>query len=98
MQIPEPAAIREWHDVSPALFHEQIRPLNQPAVLRGAMRTWPAVKAGEGSAQQLVDYLLRFDRGSTVDTWVADPSVAGRIFYNDDLSGFNFEVRKQRLA
>jgi hypothetical protein len=98
MQTPEPAAIREWHDVSPALFHEQIRPLNQPAVLRGAIRAWPAVRAGEESAQRLVDYLLRFDRGTSVEVSVADPSVRGRIFYKDDLSGFNFEVRKQRLA
>jgi hypothetical protein len=98
MQVPQPSAIREWRDVTPALFHEQIVPLNQPAVLRGAVRDWPAVRAGASSPGDMVDYLLRFDRGVTVTTTVADASVRGRIFYNDALTGFNFEARRQPLA
>jgi hypothetical protein len=93
-----PAAIREWHDVTPAIFHEQVLPLNQPAVLRGLVSDWPAVHAGTQSARTLCDYLARFDQGTPVEVTRADASVGGRFFYNDALTGFNFERRRQSLS
>jgi hypothetical protein len=98
MTLPQPAAIREWHDVSPEQFHEHIVPANEPAVLRGAVRHWPAVRHAAGSPGALVGYLLRFDRGGIVNATVADASTEGRIFYNEDLSGFNFRSQPQPLA
>jgi hypothetical protein len=92
------AAIRDWHDVTPSVFHEQILPLNQPAVLRGLVRDWPAVRAGGESAQAMGAYLARFDRGGSTPVTLGDPSIGGRFFYNDALTGFNFERRRQPLA
>jgi hypothetical protein len=92
------AAIREWHGVTPAVFHEEIIPLHQPAVLRGLVRDWPAVQAGALSAKHMSDYLQRFDSGAPVEVTWGDPSIGGRFFYNDSLTGFNFERRRQPLS
>ena len=62
----------------------------QPAVLRGLVSDWPAVKQGQVSAAALVRYLQRFDSGKPVDALLASPEIDGRIFYNDAMTGFNF--------
>ncbi len=90
--------MREWQDVTTNVFHEQILPRGQPAVLRGLARSWPAVMAGSHSPGAMVQYLARFDSGSVAEVTLGDPSIGGRFFYNDALTGFNFERRKQPLA
>ena len=62
----------------------------QPAVLRGLAGAWPAVAAGLRSAESCVDYLRRFDNGHPVDAIMAPAEVEGRIFYDGDMSGFNY--------
>jgi hypothetical protein len=90
--------MREWRDVTTAVFNEQVLPLNQPAVLRGLVGDWPAVRAGVDSPRAMVDYLSRFDIGSAASTALGDPKIGGRFFYDDTLTGFNFERRKTPLA
>ncbi len=92
-----PVSMREWHDVTPALFHDQVLALNQPAVLRGLVRDWPVVKAA-GSPQSLCDYLGRFDSGGDVPVTLGAPEIGGKFFYDASLSGFNFERRRQTIA
>jgi hypothetical protein len=68
----------------------------QPAVFRGLVADWPAVAAGRRSAAATVEYLRRFDQGQPVDAIMTLPEIEGRIFYNADMSGFNFV--RNRLA
>ena len=90
--------MREWRDVTTAVFNEQILPLNQPAVLRGLVGDWPAVRAGVESPRAIVDYLTRLDIGSSASTAHGDPKIGGRFFYDDAMTGFNFERRKTPLV
>jgi hypothetical protein len=46
MATPEPTPVREWRDISAATFRDEIQASHQPAVIRGAVRDWPAVHAG----------------------------------------------------
>jgi len=62
----------------------------RPAVLRGLIDRWPSVHEARVSAGAAVAYLRRFDSGASVDAIMTPPEVAGRVFYNDTLSGFNF--------
>jgi len=94
----QPLPMREWRDVTPAVFSEQILPLNQPAVLRGLVGDWPAVRAGLESPRAIVDYLTRLDIGSSASTAHGDPKIGGRFFYDDAMTGFNFERRKIPLV
>lgn len=87
---PEPQPIREWADVTPEQFHAEIRPLGQPAVLRGLKRDWPIVQAGLQSAEAAVEYVSRFYRDKQIGTLTAPPSEKGRLFYNREMNGYNF--------
>ncbi len=93
-----PAQMREWHSVSPATFKNEILPQGLPAVLRGAVAHWPAVRAGRESPPAMAQYLLGFDAQASADTMFGDPSIGGHFFYNDDLTGLNFQRRPQPLA
>lgn len=70
----------------------------QPAVLKGLVNHWPVVKAARESDQAATDHLLSFDRGQVVKILVGDPSLHGRIFYRQDMKGFNFARQKGQFA
>ncbi len=82
---------REWHDVDLAMFRNEIMPLDRPAVLRGLVADWPATAAGRRSPQAFCDYIGRLDVGRPMQTAVGPASIKGRLFYRDDMQGFNFE-------
>jgi len=66
-------------------------PQDRPAVIKGLVSDWPAVRAGRKSPRALSDYIRSFDLGRPVQTAVGPPAIKGRLFYRDDMSGFNFE-------
>lgn len=90
--------IREWRDVTPATFRDEILSSGEPAVLRGAIRDWPAVRAGSQSPAAMANYLRAFDTGATAEAMIGDPAIRGRFFYNEQMTGLNFERRTERLA
>ncbi len=98
MPNSQPAAVREWRDVSAAVFRDQILPASQPALIRGAVRLWPAVTAGRESPASMANYLRGFDVGASADTMHGDASIGGKFFYNDQLSGVNFQRPSERIA
>jgi len=89
---------REWRKVDRSLFHLEIAPLNQPAVLRGLVNDWPAVRAGRESPRELSQYLRTFDTGKPIEAFFGAAEINGRFFYSDDLRGFNFEKKKLPFA
>ncbi|MEA1086093.1 MAG: cupin-like domain-containing protein [Sphingomonas sp.] len=87
-------ALPEIANVDRRTFEEDIRPAGRPVVLRQVGRDWPAVQAAQRSAEEGVAYLRRFSHGEPVAAILGEPSIGGRFFYNDDLTGMNF-VRGQ---
>jgi len=81
----------EWRDVDAARFREEIIPADRPAVLKGLVKDWPCVREAGKSPQALCDYLKAFDTGHAVQTALGPPAIKGRLFYRDDMTGFNFE-------
>jgi hypothetical protein len=90
--------IAEWREVDTATFRDRIYSTNQPAVLRGVVRHWPAVQRGSASAQAMCDYLLSLPQGAPVPLLTAHPSVKGRLFFRDDMQGPNFQRSAAPLA
>jgi len=90
--------IEEWQSVDRAVFENEIFPANQPAVLRGLLRNWPAVEAGLQSHSSVVDYFKRFDTGGTVTAMVGPPEINGRFFYSDDYQAFNFGSKNVSIS
>jgi hypothetical protein len=68
-----------------------------PLVLRGLVADWPLVRAAKESPAAADAYLRRFYRNATVLASHSAPGTGGRIFYNDDLSGFNFATQMVRF-
>lgn len=93
-----PQPIPEWRNVTPETFRDEILPQNKPAVLRGAVDHWPAVQAGRQSAQAMCDYIKRFDQGNPIDILVGSSSIGGRLFYQEDLQGFNFQRENTQIS
>ena len=90
--------VREWRGTDPATFHNEIVPQNQPAILKGLIKNWPAVKAGLQSPRAICDYLKGFDGGRPVETLSGDPAIRGRFFYSEDMAGLNFERRPEKIS
>jgi hypothetical protein len=89
--------IREWHDVDVSTFREQIYPLGQPAVLKGLVSHWPAVKESQKSPQAVATYLRQFVRPGMIESFTGDAAIRGRFFYDSAMRGYNFERRKESL-
>ncbi len=87
---PQPRPIREFSGLDAGAIRREVLPGKRPAVLRGLVADWPAVRQGRDSAAALVRYLARFDSGKAVDALLAPPEIDGQIFYDDAMTGFNF--------
>lgn len=92
-----PAAVREWRDVGPRQFAEEIVPLGQPAVLRGMATEWPLVRQARVSAQSLVDYLISFDIGALIQAAIIPAEEHGRMAYRGDEKALNHRVSTEKL-
>jgi hypothetical protein len=90
--------IREFTGLDGDAARRDVLPQMQPAVFRGLVRDWPAVRQGLDSPAALVRYLKRFDSGKTVDALLAAPEIDGRIFYDETMTGFNFLRNRLPLA
>jgi hypothetical protein len=94
----ENAQILVRHNVDLKTFREEIVPAARPVVLKDLVKDWPVVRAGRESPRALANYLRGFDKGNPVLVMEGPPSIRGRIFYRDDMSGFNFERRPATVS
>ncbi|HZF15319.1 MAG TPA: cupin-like domain-containing protein [Steroidobacteraceae bacterium] len=85
-----PNRIVEFAGLDDAAIGGDVIPRGRPAVFRGHVRHWPAVRRGLESRESLVAYLQGFDTGAPVDAIMTPPEVAGRIHYDESMKGFNF--------
>ncbi|MBO9713434.1 MAG: cupin-like domain-containing protein [Sphingomonas sp.] len=72
------------------MLDAEIRPLGQPAVLRGLAAHWPVVRAGKQSEEAGLDYFRRFGQDREIEALLGAPEIEGRFFYSPDLKGMNF--------
>ncbi len=88
--MPEFPQILVRRGVDLKTFREEIIPAATPVVLADLVSDWPVVRAARESPRAFVDFLRRYDRGTPIIV-IDLPRVAdGKLFYRDDLSGFNF--------
>ena len=88
--------MREVHGVTRETLTDDILTSTQPMILRGLVADWPAVHSG--ATHQTADaYLRRFYRDCTVVAMLGRDDIEGRFFYNEDLSGFNFQSLRARI-
>ena len=98
MVQPAPQAIPEWRDVDERIFREEIVAAYRPAVMRGLVGSWPAVRAARSSHEAICRYLIERDNGEPVDAILMPPQAEGRIAYNEAMDGFNFVRNRLSVA
>jgi hypothetical protein len=60
-------------------------------VIRGLVSAWPAVRSAESSPAHFRDYVSQFDAGRLAEVFVGEAPIAGKFYYNEALTGFNFD-------
>ena len=90
--------VREVSGLSPERVPDEILKSGQPVLLRGLADNWPLVAAARQSAEAAIDYILGFYQDATVGVFLAPPGSGGRVFYNEDMSGFNYRPAKTKLT
>jgi hypothetical protein len=89
--------VRVLQGVRPTRLPQEALKPEQPVLLKGLVADWPAVAAARESVNGALDYLARHANDATVNAVRLDRRHRGRVFYNDDLDGFNFEGARMRL-
>ena len=64
---------------------------SRPIVLRNLISHWPIVDSAANGNSSAAQYLQQFDKNIPLTVYRGEPEADGRIFYNDDMTGFNFE-------
>jgi len=89
--------VAERGAVDAETFAREIAGRYAPIVLRGQVADWPAVAAGKAGERALASYVAGFAGGKPLEVLLGAPDIAGRFFYNADMSGFNFERQQVPL-
>jgi hypothetical protein len=89
--------IAEYEPMERERFEREIVPKGEPAVFRGLVDDWPAVKAAKDGTEALAGMLRFSATDEPFQAWFAPPEVEGRFNYNGDFSGFNFERKMATL-
>ena len=91
--------IDEWYakDFNWSAFVNDYVAKRRPLVIRNFVSEWPLVKRGLSANSELASCLMGYANDRSTATFECDTSVAGRFGYNDQLNGFNFQLKKQSI-
>lgn len=89
--------VKEIHNCQPGDIPEFVLSSSQPLILKNFGANWPAVIAGKKSPETIADYLRSLYSNMPITAYYGKPEINGRVFYNDDMSGFNFRSSKANL-
>lgn len=82
---------------TPEKIPDEVYTSSEPLILKGLVSSWPIVKAGLNSQADAEKYLLQFYKGQEVTAFLGKPENNGRIFYDETLSGFNYDSVSTKL-
>ena len=74
-----------------AIPYEELIREETPTILKGVAKDWPLARKGRESSEAAMAHLLSFYQGRPVVGYSCPPEIHGRYFYNDDVTGLNFE-------
>ena len=89
--MSDPSQVQEITVTTPGVFPREVLAGTVPVLVRGMISHWPSVVAASASDRDLLDYLRSLQRDAPILAFRGAPDEGGRFFYNDDLTGFNFQ-------
>lgn len=81
----------------PDKIPESVLTATEPVILKGVVSDWPLVKTAKESSVAADKYIRQFYQNATVVASFGAPGIKGRVFYNSDLTGFNFQSQRVKL-
>jgi hypothetical protein len=87
--------IKTIRGLSPNAILDTLLESQNPIVLKGLVADWPSVKAASHSPIKAINYLEKFSTDEPWTVFKGQSEIDGRVFYNADFTGFNFEVQGQ---
>ncbi len=90
--------MKEYSGLTVEEIRREVLAVKRPAVLRGLVRDWRAVREFENSPAALVRYLKQLDSGAAVNALMTAPEAGGQIAYNAAMNGFNFHRNRLPLS
>ncbi len=90
--------IEARYHVERRVFETEIMPTARPVVLKELVAEWPVVRAARDSRVTLARLIKSLDAGRQPHVIEAPAGMSGRIFYSDDMTGFNFTRRPASLS
>lgn len=90
--------MKEYSGLTVEEIRRDVLAAKRPAVLRGLVRDWRAVREFANSPASLVRYLKQLDSGAAVNALMTAPEAGGQIAYNTAMNGFNFHRNRLPLS
>lgn len=84
-------------ECTPETIPAHVYESDEPVLLKGLVKNWPAVERCSESLVSAASYLSNFWSDRPVTAYVGDSEIDGRFFYNEAFSGFNFASGKTSL-
>ncbi|MEW6998488.1 cupin-like domain-containing protein [Colwelliaceae bacterium BS250] len=89
--------VEELDDIKVDNIPEWIFSADKPLILRNFASNWPLVQSGLESDEAACDLLRGYYQGVPVNACYGAPENNGRVFYNEQVNGFNYSVSKADL-
>jgi hypothetical protein len=77
--------------------YDELFSQNQPVILKGLVKDWPLVKAGQTSAQQVMTKLEQNYSQRPMLVYKANPEIKARFGYNETCTNFNFTSHRSTI-
>jgi hypothetical protein len=77
--------------------YQELMRAETPVILKGLAGDWPLVREGLKSPERAMDYLRSFYSGKKIISYTGRAGINGRFFYNEDMTGLNFETEWVQL-
>jgi len=72
--------------------------LDKPVILKGLVKDWPLVKAGQQSANTVMQELEQHDSGRPLLVYKGPAAIKSRFAYDQSCTGFNFSSERSSIA
>lgn len=84
--------------ITPKSIPDSVFASSEPIILKGFGDEWPIVKLAKESPQKACNYLESFYNQTPVNVCFGSPENKGRVFYNSDVTSFNYQASKANLS
>ncbi len=98
MTLPAPRPVPVFEGVDERVFHGEVQPRGEPALLRGMALDWPLLEGSRRGPADVLAALRSHATDAPVEVFAAPKAGGGRFTFTDDALGFTFERRRTTIG